>query len=51
MYPPREDFIKKSAGGGLMARTKGNNINLGADGSISILDLSGKTIYYRAGGR
>ena len=46
MFPPRADNIKELSGGGLQARTKGNYINIGSNGSIEITDLTGKQVFF-----
>lgn len=48
MYPPRDDFIKPQPDGGLVAITKGNRIEIGPDGSTTILSRrSGDVVYNR----
>jgi hypothetical protein len=38
MYPPLEDYIRRNSDGTISARSKGHNISIGADGSITITD-------------
>jgi hypothetical protein len=51
MYAPRQDFITRLPNGGLQAKTAGNTIVFGPDGSIEILDRAGNVVLKKAGGR
>ncbi|MFC9435668.1 hypothetical protein [Nocardia sp. NPDC057030] len=51
MYPPRADNITRNPGGSIFARTKGSDINIGANGSIEIISRStGAVEYFKPGG-
>lgn len=50
MYPPQADNIKRLADGSIKVRTKGNRIDIGANGSIDIFDLNGNSILSKPGG-
>ena len=48
MYPPRDDYIDRLPGGGITARTKGNVIEIQANGGMRILSRgSGDVVYSR----
>lgn len=52
MYPPRADYMKPQSDGGQIAQTKGHEVRLGVDGSISIQErTSGQEQFTKQGGR
>jgi len=51
MYPPLEDNIIRNPDGSISARTKGHNIEIGKDGSITIRDKqTGQIEFQQLGG-
>ena len=40
MYPPLDDYVKRLPDGGILARTKGHDIRIGRDGTITMTDRS-----------
>ncbi|WP_406858742.1 DUF6531 domain-containing protein [Streptomyces sp. HUAS MG47] len=51
MYAPRDDFIERHADGSLRAVTRGNTIEIGADGTLQIYSRrSGELVYSKEGG-
>jgi len=50
LFPPRDDFITRLPNGGISARTKGNILEFGSNGSIKISDLKGNVILDKLGG-
>jgi hypothetical protein len=51
MYPPLPDNISRNPDGSISARTKGHNIEIGKDGSITIRDKrTGQIEFQQPGG-
>jgi hypothetical protein len=51
MYPPLEDFITRNPDGSISARSRGHNINISSDGSITITNrTSGNIEFSKPGG-
>lgn len=51
MYPPLDDFVARLADGGLLARTRGHEIVIGANGRITIrLTANGAIEFEQSGG-
>lgn len=44
MYPPLDDFVTRHPDGRITAKTRGHNIEIGADGSITITNRKTRTV-------
>ena len=50
MYPPMDDFIQRNPDGSMSARTRGHNIEIGADGEITITNRRNSNIDFNKPG-
>jgi hypothetical protein len=50
MYPPMDDMIEPTSGGGYTANTRGHRVEIGSDGSIEIIDKrTGEIVFSKEG--
>jgi hypothetical protein len=47
MYPPKEDYTKQNPDGSITAKSKAHTVNIGKNGSITIVNRRTKQVEFR----